>query len=126
MQKYISIGRLTRDPIIIENKDMGYLTLAINEKYKDKSRTTYVPCVIFGNKIEILSKYGKKGRRIYVEGYLSSYIKNYNGEKVNVLNLVVEKFKFLDKYSPRDEKNINEEMFININEEDFDALSLFN
>lgn len=70
------IGRLTRDAKIVEvkngtSKKLALFTLAVNRKIKDKEYVSFIPVKVFGK--EGLYKYLVKGKKVAVEGSLSSY-----------------------------------------------------
>jgi single-strand DNA-binding protein len=44
---------------------------------------------------EIIGQYGRKGREIYVEGRITSRIRDVEGQRVKQLDLVVESFQLL-------------------------------
>lgn len=80
VNKFIGIGNVTRDPeqrFTADGSAVTNLSIAINERYKDKSGETkelteYVNIVFFGKLAEIVNQYVHKGGLIYVEGKLKT------------------------------------------------------
>ncbi len=103
MNKVSLIGNVTRD-LELKNYNDGKGTyvrfaLAINS-YSGKLKGTsveFINIVAFGNKSEVLSKYVTKGRKVAVEGRLStsSYI-NAEGEKRYATEVILSDFYFVD------------------------------
>lgn len=103
MNKVSLIGNVTRD-LELKNYNDGKgayvrFTLAINS-YNSKSKESsaeFVNIVAFGNKAEVLNKYVTKGRKLAVDGRLStgSYI-NAEGEKRYATEVILSDFYFVD------------------------------
>jgi len=80
INKFIGIGNVTREPesrFLPDNSPVVNLSIACNEKYKDKSGeskelTEYINIVFFGKLAEIVEKYVEKGNKIYVEGKIKT------------------------------------------------------
>lgn len=103
MNKVSLIGNVTRDlELKSYNEGKGAyarFTLAINN-YNSKtkeSNSDFINIVAFGNKAETLSKYITKGRKIAIDGKLStgSYI-NASGEKRFTTEVILSDFYFVD------------------------------
>lgn len=103
MNKLILIGRLTRDPEVRYNGDLGIarFNLAVDRKFKkdEKGQTAdFIPCTAFGKTAELIEKYWKKGMKAAVEGRLQSgSYTNKNGDKVYTLDVIVEGIEFVEK-----------------------------
>jgi single-strand DNA-binding protein len=105
------IGRLTRDPVtktIPSGNTVTTFGLATSRKYKDqagglKEETTFVDITCWGKLGEIVCRYVKKGRLIYVGGRLKyeSWDDKQTGQKRSKLTVTAEDVQFLD--SRRDE-----------------------
>lgn len=103
MNRATLIGNVTKDlelKTFNEGKS-NYVkfTLAIND-IKNKSKdnnATFVNIVAFGKQVEILCKYTTKGRKLFIEGKLStgSYV-NGEGNKRYTTDVDLEEFQFLD------------------------------
>ena len=86
VNKVILIGNLTRDPQTKQlpgrstgpsgNSGMvAEFGLAMNRKFKtaegeDREEVCFVDCAAFGRQAEVIAKYCKKGKQLYVEGRL--------------------------------------------------------
>lgn len=104
MNKFIGIGRLTRDPEIRyttgENSmAIGRFTLAIERKFKKQGEqeTDFINCVAFGKTAEFIEKYFKKGSKIAIIGRVTTgNYTNKDGHKVYTTDITVEEVEFAD------------------------------
>jgi single-strand DNA-binding protein len=105
VNKVILIGNLTRDPQSKQLPTQSVVTefgLAMNRRFKtadgeDRDEVCFVDCAAFGRQAEVIQKYCKKGKLLYVEGrlrYDSWEDKNGHGKR-SKLSVVVESFQFL-------------------------------
>ena len=104
MNKWIGIGRATRDPEVrYTNGDkpmcIARYTLAVDRRFKREGQDTtdFIPCVAFGKPAEFVEKYVKKGTKLAVSGRIQtgSYT-NRNGQKVYTTEIVVEEQEFAE------------------------------
>ena len=109
MNKWVGMGRLTRDPDVRytttkEGKQMAIAryTVAIDRRFKrqnDDSQQTadYISCVAFDKLGEFAEKYLKQGTKIVVAGRIQtgSYT-NKDGQKVYTTDVVVEECEFAE------------------------------
>ena len=81
LNKVMLIGRLTRDPEVRTTPSgqmVATMSIATSRQWVDrttnerKSQTEYHNVVLWRRLAEIASQYLKKGRQIYVEGYLQT------------------------------------------------------
>ncbi len=80
VNKVILIGNLTRDPEMRQTPSGQYVTTFgiatnrewVNQKGERKSSTEFHDLVAWARLAEICQKYLKKGKLIYVEGYLKT------------------------------------------------------
>lgn len=94
------IGRLTRDLEIIHGSTgtvIGHGRLAINEKFKEKTITTYINIKLFNKKAEALKDYLKKGRLICVQGALRANKFETKNRKIDTMEVIVNEVALLDK-----------------------------
>ncbi len=124
VNKVIIIGNLTRDPQTRQLPTQNLVAkfgLAMNRKFKthdgeDREEVCFVDCTAFGRQAEIIQKYCRKGKSLYVEGRLrfdSWDDKNGHGKR-SKLSVVVESFQFLGGQedspavpaTPRDERGV--------------------
>ncbi|HSI34978.1 MAG TPA: single-stranded DNA-binding protein [Tepidisphaeraceae bacterium] len=105
VNKVILIGNLTRDPQVRQlptNSMVAEFGLAMSRKYKtadgeDREEVAFVDCSAFGRQAEVIAKYCKKGKSLYVEGRLRYDTwddKNGHGKR-SKLTVTVENFQFL-------------------------------
>ena len=104
MNKWIGIGRLTRDPEVrYTNGDkpmaIARYTLAVDRRFKRDGQdgADFIPCVAFGKGGEFVEKYCKKGTKLAVSGRIQtgSYT-NRDGQKVYTTEIVVEEQEFAE------------------------------
>lgn len=126
MNKFIGMGRLTRDPDIrYANTQNGQTcvaryNLAIDRRGKDNG-TDFISCVAFGRSGEFAEKYLKKGTKILVCGRVQtgSY-KNRDGQTVYTTDVVVEEHYFAESKSAagmgtqRNDEQADSDGFMNI------------
>jgi single-strand DNA-binding protein len=105
VNKVILVGNLTRDPQTKQLPTQSMVTefgLAMNRKFKspegeDREEVCFVDCAAFGRQAEVIQKYCKKGKSLYVEGRLryDSWDDKGGHGKRSKLTVVVENFQFL-------------------------------
>lgn len=99
MNKVILVGRLTNDPEVRytqNGKAVASFSLAINEGYGEKQRTTFVNIVAWEKLAEVAGNNLLKGRQILVEGKLQT--RSYddkNGQKRYITEVVIHNMEFL-------------------------------
>lgn len=102
--KVILMGKLVKDPEIFATKTGGAiasLRLAVNRKYLNKNKelqedTTFVDVKAFGNQVNIIQKFAKKGKPMLIEGYLNmDSWQNTEGKSFTRLNVVAEFIEFV-------------------------------
>lgn len=117
MNKWIGIGRLTKDPEVRYNNELAIAkyTLAIDRKGKEKA-TDYISCVAFGKQGEFAEKYLKKGTKIGVCGRIQTGSYEKDGKKVYTTDVVVEEHEFCEKKEELPKAAPEDEGFFNIPE----------
>lgn len=104
MNKWVGIGRLTRDPEIRysqgENSTaIARYTLAVDRRRtRDGEQTAdFINCVAFGKSAEHAEKYYHKGLKVCVSGRIQtgSYT-NKEGQKVYTTDIVIEEQEFAE------------------------------
>lgn len=104
--KVILMGNLTRDPELRytpKGTPVASFGLAVNRTWKDEngqqvSDALFVDVAAFGVQADLISRYFKKGRPIFMEGRLKldSWEDKQTGQRRNKLSVVLESFQFLD------------------------------
>jgi len=79
VNKVILLGNIGKDPEVRETKSgkVVNLVLATSERYTDKSgqkqeNTEWHNLVVFGKLADVVTKYVKKGDKLYVEGSITT------------------------------------------------------
>lgn len=111
MNRVVLVGRLTRDPELRRTgsgNSVATFTVAVDNRMKnpDGSRgTTFVPCVVFQQSADNVTKFTRKGSLVGVEGRLNqrSY-QRQDGTKVNVLEVVCDSVQFLEPKGNNEEQ----------------------
>lgn len=108
MNKWIGIGRLTRDPDFRENEvnansSFCRFTIAVDRPFsrdRDNNQPSadFINCVCFGKSAAHINKWFHKGDPISVVGRIQtgSYT-NKDGNKVNTTDIMVESVEFVPK-----------------------------
>ena len=104
------IGRLTRDPELKftpNNTPIASFSLANNKSYtangEKKEQVGFFNCICWGKGGQILAQYCKKGNRLLIEGRLQQRSwDDKDGNKRSMVEIVVEKFQFLESAKRED------------------------
>lgn len=108
MNKFIGLGRLTRNPDIRYTTGeqpmcVARYTIAIDRKVKKEGQPNadFISCVAFGKLGEFAENYLKQGTKIAVEGRIQtgSYT-NKDGQKIYTTDIVVESQEFAESKKP--------------------------
>ena len=93
-------------------------SIAVNRKYKDKESVLFMPCVAFGKLAEIITKYGDKGKKVLVSGYLSddSY-ENTEGITIHRMKLYLDTVRFIGAFTKEDTQTTGAESLVDNTEE---------
>lgn len=98
MNNWIGIGRLTKDPSILNKTEtkIARYTLAVDRRSKDKG-TDFINCVAFGRNADFAEMYLHQGMKIAVEGRIQtgSY-KNKDGNTVYTTDIVINSQEFCE------------------------------
>lgn len=101
MNRFIIVGRLTKDPEIKEldnGNKVCNITLAVDRPYKDKEGnkiTDFFPYSLWNKEAEKICKLSSKGALISLEGRFDTKEAEVNGYKSNIFNPVVESYRHL-------------------------------
>ncbi len=104
MQKWIGIGRLTRNPEIrttSSGKTVASLVLAVDRPFlneQGKREADFIPVVIWGKTAEMVGNSCAKGHRLLVEGRLQ--IRNFDakdGTKHWVTEVIANSVEFIER-----------------------------
>lgn len=101
MNNVCIMGTITRDPqlsYLPTQTAVCELSIALNEKYKDKETVSYFDCQSYGKTAENINKYFKKGSRILLTGKLKQdRWDGKDGGKRSKVRIIVLGFDFVDR-----------------------------
>lgn len=115
MNKWVGIGRLTKDPELNYAAGSGTaicrLTLAINRVKREgqEKKADFINCIAFGKTGETIAQYLAKGRQVAIAGRIQtgSYDAN-DGTKRYTTDIVVESFEFIGGQGQQNNGNVNQ------------------
>ena len=110
MNKWIGMGRLTKDPDVRvsqgENQTkIARYRLAVDRRFSregDQQTADFIPCVAFGKNAEFTEKYLKKGTKIVVECRVQTGSYEKDGRTVYTIDFVVESAEFAESKKASD------------------------
>ena len=133
MNKWIGMGRLTRDPEVRYSQNgsaVANFSVAIDRRYKRDGETTadFFNCTAFGKTGEFAEKYLRKGTKVVIEGELQN--NNYedkNGTKHYSVQIIVNQIEFAESKSSQDNTEPEttapaDNDFVNVPDGDMDEL----
>ena len=93
MNKVFINGNLTKDmdvKVLSNGNYVGKFTIANTVGYGDKKKTYFIPCSLFGKRVESLEKILVTGAGVSVEGQLDyTSVKDEQGNWKNYTNVIV-------------------------------------
>ena len=93
MNKVFINGNLTKDmevKVLANGNYVGKFTIANTVGYGDKKKTYFIPCTLFGKRVESLEKILVTGAGVLVEGQLDyTSVKDEQGNWKNYTNVIV-------------------------------------
>ena len=131
MNKWIGIGRLTKDPDIKNTSNqipVCKFTLAIDRKFKNSNgekETDFINCVAWRQTATFISSYFHKGNKIAVVGSIQTRsFDGDDGKKVYITEVVVDEAEFVESLgnqaSSRPSRNDEDEYGYKIEDEEND------
>lgn len=101
MNRFVGIGRLTRDPEVRytqSGKACAKFTLAIDRRRSgdDKQQADFISCVAWEKTAEVISQYVSKGQKIAVEGRIQTRSYEKDGRKYYVTEVVAQSMEFCE------------------------------
>lgn len=101
MNNVILVGNLVRDPEFrigeTENKNMCRFTVAIDDGYGERKRTSYIPVIVFGKQAVNCNTYLAKGRKVCVQGRIQTGSYEKDGRKVYTTDVIASVVEFVGK-----------------------------
>jgi single-strand DNA-binding protein len=122
MNKWVGIGRLTRDPELNFQANSGMaicrFRLAVTRPFK-KDETDFINCIAFNKRAETIAQYLTKGRQLAVTGSIrtGSYDAK-DGTKRYTTDIVVDSFEFIGQGNNNNQGNTPQNNFGGMNFED--------
>ncbi len=122
MNKWVGIGRLTRDPELNFAAGTGTavarFTLAVTRPFK-KDETDFINCIAFNKRAEAIAQYLTKGRQLAVTGSIrtGSYDAK-DGTRRYTTDIVVDSFEFIGSSKSNDNQGSN-----SFNQDNFESMS---
>ena len=114
LNKFIGIGRLTRDPELKQTPSgtsVCNFSIANNRSYSSggetKEQTNFFDCIAWSKLGEIIAEHCKKGQMIGIDGRLDQRRwDDDNGNKRSKIGIVVENFQFLSKKNDSGQESV--------------------
>lgn len=110
LNEFLAVGNLTRDPELkpVGDTKVCKFSLAINgRRSKDKTKpeeVCYMDCEAWDTAAEIITKYGEKGRKMFIKGMIRQDTWNdKEGQKRTKYVCRVTDFLFLDNKSRKED-----------------------
>ena len=97
MNNVIISGNITRAPEVRysagENQTaICRFTVAVNEGYGDKQRTSFIPVVAFGKTAENCEKYLTKGNKVAVKGHIQTGSYEKDGRTIYTTDVIADNY----------------------------------
>jgi len=106
MIKMIALGVVGRDAELMESKNgnaYAKFSVAVTKKIKGEYQTTWVSCVMFGERAQSVAQYIQKGSKCYVEGEPSANAyADKQGKVRGDLSLIVQDIQILHERRPQE------------------------
>ena len=109
MNNVQELGRLTKDCELAKTKtgiSVCEFTIAV-DKYRKEDGAYFFRCIAYHQRAEYLSRYGKKGKRIIVQGHLDSDSYEKNGQTFYKTQIVADNVQLID-YEAKTQEVVNE------------------
>ena len=111
MNKWIGMGRLTRDPEVRYGQSgnaVANFSIAVDRRFKrdGEAQADFFNCTAFGKTGEFVEKYLRKGVKVVIEGELQN--NNYedkNGVKHYSVQIIVNQIEFAESKSSQANSN---------------------
>jgi single-strand DNA-binding protein len=104
MNKFITMGRLTRDPEVRytqgeKSMAIASFSVAVARKFKrdNEPEADFFNCTAFGKQAEFVEKYLKQGTKVLITGRVqNNNYTNKEGQKVYSVQIMVEEIEFTE------------------------------
>lgn len=106
------IGNLTKDVELrytTDQKAIARFSIAVNDGYGDKQKTSFINIVVFGKQAENADRYLSKGSKVAVNGRIQTGSYEKDGRTIYTTDIIAERIEFLTKKpSPNSEEKPDE------------------
>lgn len=109
MNRVVLVGRLTRDPELRRTQSglsVASFTVAIDNRQKGPNgerTTSFIPCTVWGQVAENVSRFTKKGSLVGVDGRLNQRTyDSRDNRKVSVVEVICDSVQFLESKRTED------------------------
>jgi single-strand DNA-binding protein len=106
------IGNLTKDVELrytTDQKPIARFSVAVNDGYGEKQRTSYIPIVVFGKQAENADRYLSKGSKVAVNGRIQTGSYEKEGRTIYTTDIIASNIEFLSaKQSANSERKPDE------------------
>lgn len=115
LNQVILVGRLVKDPELVENKaktPLARITLAVPRSYKNADgiyETDFINCTLWQLVAANTKEYCKKGDIVGVKGRIETGSYEKDGEKKYTTEIIAERVTFLSSNKTNENKTIENE-----------------
>lgn len=103
MNRVVLVGRLTRDPELRKTQSgmsVASFTLALDNRQKGpngEKTTSFIPCTVWGQSAENVSRFTRKGSLVGVDGHLNQRTyDSRDNRRVSVIEVICDSVQFLE------------------------------
>lgn len=113
INRVVLVGRLTRDPELrrtTSGSAVASFTIAVDNRVKSggERSASFIPCTVWNQAAENMSKFTRKGSLVGVEGRLNQRTyDSKDGRRVNVLEVICDSVQFLEPKSSGNQPDID-------------------
>lgn len=113
INRVVLVGRLTRDPELrrtTSGSAVASFTIAVDNRVKSggERSASFIPCTVWNQAAENMSKFTRKGSLVGVEGRLNQRTyDSKDGRRVNVLEVICDSVQFLEPKSNGNQPDID-------------------
>lgn len=116
MNKWVGMGRATKDPEVRytkDNKAIATINVAVDRRF-NKDITDFFKCTAFGKTAEFVEKYIRKGTKVVIEGTVQNDNYEKDGVKHYGTNIIIEAIEFAESKKAQEQPEESGEDFMDI------------
>lgn len=124
LNRVVLVGRLTRDPELRKTNSgnsVASFTVAVDNWQKDaegNKTASFIPCTVFNQSAENVSKYARKGSLVGVDGRLTQRtFTRKDGTKGSTFEIICDSVQFLEPKSSQTGVNSDNNDTLNLSQE---------